>query len=395
MTDRNGDEKTIERDLFNAFVAAGAISKANSNDPKKSSLVRCARTDKGVHAAGNVISLKLIIEDPDVVDKINQHLPPQIRVWGIERTNGSFSCYNMCDSRVYEYLLPTHTLLPPHPKSYLGLKMEERAKEMGQWDLLKERQADVSHFWGEAEEKYINPVVRSLDPSMQKSALAAIFQARESESSPEVEEDATPDSTPLDRLEDSSVIPEQPTTFDAAVRKIKSAYLEAKKSYRISPARLDRLRKALSIYTGTHNFHNYTIQKQYRDSSAKRYIKFFTADKAEADGNTEWLSLKVQGQSFMMHQIRKMVSMAVLIVRMGCSLDLIRDSFGPTSFSIPKAPGLGLLLERPIFDVYNKLAIEKFQRETIDFDKFKQGILDFKQKHIYEHIVQEGEKLNE
>src|SRR6201999_1498887 len=84
---RTHDQKTIEGDLFNAFVAAGAISKANSDDPKKSSLSRCARTDKGVHAAGNVISLKLIIEDTDIVRKINENLPPQIRVWGIERTN--------------------------------------------------------------------------------------------------------------------------------------------------------------------------------------------------------------------------------------------------------------------------------------------------------------------
>ena len=51
-------EKTIEGDLFNAFIAAGAISRANADDPKKASLVRCARTDKGVHAAGNMISPK-------------------------------------------------------------------------------------------------------------------------------------------------------------------------------------------------------------------------------------------------------------------------------------------------------------------------------------------------
>lgn len=59
----NSAEKTIEGDICKAFVAAGTISKANADDPKKSSLVRCARTDKGVHAAGNVISLKLIVEE--------------------------------------------------------------------------------------------------------------------------------------------------------------------------------------------------------------------------------------------------------------------------------------------------------------------------------------------
>ncbi|KAG5952072.1 tRNA pseudouridine synthase 1 [Claviceps cyperi] len=85
----NGDEPMIERDFFRAFIDAKAISKANADDPRKSSLARCARTDEGVHAAGNVISLKLIIEDEDIVDRINAHLPEQIRVWGIQRTIAS------------------------------------------------------------------------------------------------------------------------------------------------------------------------------------------------------------------------------------------------------------------------------------------------------------------
>ncbi len=109
----NHSEKTIEGDLFSAFVKAGAIAKTNADDPKKSSLVRCARTDKGVHAAGNIISLKLIIEDEDIVEKINTHLPEQIRIWGIQRTQNSFSAYQACDSRQYEYLMPSYALLPP------------------------------------------------------------------------------------------------------------------------------------------------------------------------------------------------------------------------------------------------------------------------------------------
>ena len=46
-------------------------------------LIRAARTDKGVHAAGQTVSVKAIVEDPDVVRKINEHLPEDIRVWGM------------------------------------------------------------------------------------------------------------------------------------------------------------------------------------------------------------------------------------------------------------------------------------------------------------------------
>jgi len=48
-------------------------------------LARAARTDAGVHAAGNVVSLKMIMHVPgvkDLIEKINEELPPEIRLWG-------------------------------------------------------------------------------------------------------------------------------------------------------------------------------------------------------------------------------------------------------------------------------------------------------------------------
>jgi len=39
---------------------------------------RAARTDKGVSAVGNVVSLKLMIDYPDVVERINAALPEQV-----------------------------------------------------------------------------------------------------------------------------------------------------------------------------------------------------------------------------------------------------------------------------------------------------------------------------
>jgi tRNA pseudouridine38-40 synthase len=61
---------------------------------------------------------------------------------------------------------------------------------------------------------------------------------------------------------------------------------------------------------------------------------------------TEWLSLKVHGQSFMLHQIRKMVSLIVMLVRTDTPLKLIPETFKANKINIPKAPSLGLLLER-------------------------------------------------
>jgi tRNA pseudouridine38-40 synthase len=60
----------------------------------------------------------------------------------------------------------------------------------------------------------------------------------------------------------------------------------------------------------------------------------------------EWVSIKIHGQSFMLHQIRKMVGMTVMLMRAGEPMDKIIAAFANVKWYIPKAPGLGLLLER-------------------------------------------------
>lgn len=442
----NATEKTIEGDLFSAFVAAGAISKANADDSKKSSLVRCARTDKGVHAAGNVISLKLIVEDPDIVKKINDALPSQIRVWGFERTNGSFSCYKECDSRWYEYLIPTYSFLPPHPQSFLGKKLVESAEKEGAYEEYKAQQEDVASFWEDAERDYLNPILERLEPDIKLAVMEAIQTLEvDGEMADDAKKSAagqdsnskTDDNVIVSSTEDTltadgsnftdirtdsdiglfGTVPAKPlnseeadffaiqsqteppipkpdlTPVESAIKEIKAAYIKAKKAYRISPTRRQRVQDALSTYIGTRNFHNYTIQKTFTDPSAKRVIRSFKEGaKPIIINDTEWLSLKVHGQSFMMHQIRKMVAMAALVVRCGCPLGRIKESYGPDRVSIPKAPSLGLLLERPVFETYNERAVEKFQRGKIDFDKFEKEIEGFKQREIYERIFREEER---
>ncbi|KAB8215512.1 pseudouridine synthase [Aspergillus novoparasiticus] len=390
-------EKTIEGDLFAAFVAAGAISKANAADPKKSSLVRCARTDKGVHAAGNVVSLKLIVEDEDIVQKINAHLSPQIRVWGILVASKSFSSYQMCDSRIYEYLMPSYCFLPPHPSTFLGKKIIEIAEKEGDLEAHKARQAEVANYWEEADAKYIQPVLDTLDEDIREIVKNAIYHEKPEDESFETEEQAQA----TEGGADAATKPELTEAELAhrrkiidAVKAVKAAYNTAKRTYRIPPARVARLQEALDKYLGTKNFYNYTIQKLYKDPSAKRHIKSFKVDPNPIIINgTEWLSLKVHGQSFMMHQIRKMVAMATLMVRCGCDPKRIVDSYGPTKIPIPKAPGLGLLLERPIFNGYSKKA-EELGKKPINFEEYATEMNEFKQREIYDRIFREEEETN-
>jgi tRNA pseudouridine38-40 synthase len=388
-------EKTIEGDLFAAFIKAGAISKANANDPKKSGLVRCARTDKGVHAAGNVINLKLIIEEPDIMQKINEQLPPQIRLWHIQRTTGSFNCYQSCDSRWYEYLLPSHCLLPPHPSTYLAKKLVEYAAETGDTEEYQKRQQEVAGWWEEAEEKYIQPVLNSMDETIKAQVLQAMYDtdsltekdeaASKTEGKGQTEEDPEATETPEER--EARIAKRK--ALDAATKELRQAYWTAKEAYRVSPERIARLKEALGLYCGTKNYHNFTVRKSSKDPSAKRHIKSFVVNETPIVINgTEWLSLKVHGQSFMMHQIRKMVGLASLVVRCGSPPKTIYDALGNDVYNIPKAPGLGLLLERPVFDHYNSKAAQ-FGRDKIEFDIVQKEMDEFKQREIYDRIFRE------
>jgi tRNA pseudouridine38-40 synthase len=416
----NHKEKTIEGDIFAAFVAAGAISKANADDPKKSSLVRCARTDKGVHAAGNVLSLKLIVEDEDIVDKINQHLPEQIRIWGIQRTSNGFSCYQACDSRWYEYLMPSYSLLPPQPHSFLGKKLAESAREKGVSDEYTERLDDVKNFWDEVEKNDIQPILEKLDPDVRAEVLRKLHDTQDQDLTDEgnptqPDSDVVAQDTEMKDVEEppsdkpqeagsagdaaatsskGSRLEKELTPAELALREVKAAYVAAKRRYRVTPARIEKLQQALNLYLGTRNYHNYTIMKSHRDPSAKRHIKSFQVNPTPITiRDTEWLSLKVHGQSFMMHQIRKMVAMAVMVVRCGAPLETITDSYGPRRISIPKAPGLGLMLERPMFTEYNKKAAG-LGKEAIDFGKWEAQIAEFKDKHIYRRMFELEEKEN-
>jgi tRNA pseudouridine38-40 synthase len=357
----NPPHKTIEGDLYDAMIKSGGISPYNAGDPKKSGFMRAARTDKGVHAAGNLISLKMIIEDPDILTKINDNLPETIRVWGIERTNKAFDCRKMCGSRVYEYLMPTYAFIAPKPSSALAkrIKTEEELHP----DITR-KDPESAEFW----EKY------------EESLKEANF----------TEED-------LDRINNFKPVPrdefdENDSTVQL-IRRFKAVENNQKRSYRISKEKLDLMRGAMNIYLGHHNFHNFTLGKSFKDASASRYMKDITVSEPFVIDKTEWCSVKIHGQSFMLHQIRKMIAMATLVVRTGCPLERITEAFDSEKVNIPKAPALGLLLEQPVYEGYNQ-RLADFGYNPIDFTKYQTEMDAFKMKHIYDKVYDEEVKEN-
>lgn len=101
--------------------------------------MRAARTDAGVSAAINVLNLKLILSPPDMPEGtsleayINSFLSPAIRVWKIIRTTGGFHSRTMCDSRMYNYSLPTYCFVDPKPSTSMGERRARNATGYRNW----------------------------------------------------------------------------------------------------------------------------------------------------------------------------------------------------------------------------------------------------------------------
>ncbi|ESK97812.1 pseudouridylate synthase [Moniliophthora roreri MCA 2997] len=324
------EQRTIEGELFKALVTAGAVSKDNADDPVKVSFARAARTDAGVHAVGNVVSMKMITEVPGIdnmLDRLNELLPPEIRVWDLQRVQNSFNARSQCDGRKYTYFFPSYLLIPPKPSSALDRAFKDYATS-----ISREVTYTSDPFWNV--------------PNAETSAA---------------DEDFT-----------------------------------RKRAWRATPAHVERLREIVKRFERTHNFHNFTVAQDQKDKSNLRFMKKIEVDEPAVYGETEWIAVHLDGQSFMLHQ-RKMTFALVMICRTGTPSSVIDRLYELTRVHIPKMPALGLLLEYPIFDVYNKkiaAANEKLDddpsdpnfRLPLNFDKYSEQMKDFRQKFIYDRM---------
>jgi tRNA pseudouridine38-40 synthase len=156
--------------------------------------------------------------------------------------------------------------------------------------------------------------------------------------------------------------------------------------YRITEEVRERVGEILSMFKGTHNFHNFTSGKKPNDPSAKRYIMQFTIGEPFIRNGLEFVKLTVRGQSFMLHQIRKMIGLTIAIMRGMTGVELIERSWGAEKTDVPKAPGLGLVLDRLHYEAYNRRFGTDGMHEKIDWDEYQEQIDRFVDSHIYPTI---------
>jgi len=156
-------------------------------------------------------------------------------------------------------------------------------------------------------------------------------------------------------------------------------------AWRVTPEIMGRVNEVLAMMEGVHYFHNFTSGKLPLEPSSQRFIMSFTAGEPFIKEGLEWSIIKVKGQSFMIHQIRKMIGLMVAIVRGHTNEKTIKDAWGDQRIDIPRAPGLGLLLDTIHYDKYNKRFADT--HEGLAWSQQEEAVEKFKEEFIFSEII--------
>lgn len=94
------DVKTIEGEIFRALQELNIIS-----SPQEANYTGAGRTDKGVHALGQVIAFDTSVPDLAIPRVINSELPPSIWVWARANVSADFDPRRDALWREYRYII--------------------------------------------------------------------------------------------------------------------------------------------------------------------------------------------------------------------------------------------------------------------------------------------------
>ncbi|KAL2893066.1 tRNA pseudouridine synthase 1 [Bienertia sinuspersici] len=410
---KNPGAKTIEEDLEEALFLSGAVPEADRGQPKRFDWARSARTDKGVSAVGQVVSGRFYVDPPGFIQRLNSNLCPQIRIFGYKRTIPSFNAKKFCDRRRYVYLLPVFALDSKcHRDRESVLASLGSGNELAKCFECSERGRKVIGLMGNKRDSDFCGLVQSDISSNNRDALLisgengvgivnsdgfvqssislnnvdALVVNDKEDSRVSVEKNNNGDVSIVDsesvvlsgissNSEAALLITEKKESNvcsdDNGVAGLNSESVEDDESkvigseFKYGEEVRNRFNRILKHYVGTHNFHNFTTRTKAEDPSAKRYIVSFEANTTLTLEGIEFVKCEVIGQSFMLHQIRKMMgilkSMSLLPLKWGCIW---------MNVSSPRITTNG-----------------KNTHEEVSMKDYAEEAEEFKMKYIYSHVA--------
>ncbi|XP_057751898.1 uncharacterized protein LOC130969958 [Arachis stenosperma] len=427
---KNPGAKTIEGDMEEALYVSGAVPEQDRGIAKRYDWARSARTDKGVSAVGQVVSGRFYIDPPGLVDRLNSNLPDQIRIFGYKRVTASFNAKKFCDRRRYVYLIPVFALDPSCHRdretvlASLGtgnelvkcLECSERGRKVvglvgnAKHNLTQEAM-DVDSF--RKDDKVNAGLTEDIDVSLSKGEGKCLneesghedkvvvdnLNSKTEESSNEVKVlvDNVNSKTDLETMvpvqdEDTPVNGGSVNTAIVEEEEVNGEDRPTKGSgFSYGLEEKERFNRILKYYVGTHNFHNFTTRTKAEDPAARRFIISFEAKTTVVVEGMEFVKCEIVGQSFMLHQIRKMVGLAVAIMRNCAPESLINKALQKdVNINVPTAPEVGLYLDECFFASYNQKW--KDSHEELSMKAYEKEAEDFKMKYIYSHIASTEQK---
>ncbi|QCD80522.1 tRNA pseudouridine synthase A [Vigna unguiculata] len=415
---KNPGAKTIEGDLEEALYVSGAVPEHDRGVPKRYDWARSARTDKGVSAVGQVVSGRFYIDPPGLVDRLNSNLPSQIRIFGYKRVTGSFNAKKFCDRRRYVYLIPVFALDPSCHRdretvmASLGstnelvkcLECSERGRKVvglvgNRKHNLELEAMDVDTGISSNRDVVLDSVItEDVEVSLSKGDDNHLNGESGIDTKGGVIVDGTNPETGIENVilvqdediplngesvNNSDIIEEeQMNGEDKSTGGSKFYYGEKER---------ERFNRILNYFVGTHNFHNFTTRTKAQDPAARRYIISFNANTTVVVEGIEFVKCEVVGQSFMLHQIRKMMGLAVAIMRNCAPESLISKALRQdVNINVPTAPEVGLYLDECFFASYNQKW--KDSHEEVSMKAYEKEAEEFKMKYIYSHISSTEQK---
>ena len=162
--------------------------------------------------------------------------------------------------------------------------------------------------------------------------------------------------------------------------------------YRISPEVLGKVRSVLQTFVGTKYFYNYTANKNPDDPSCYRYIKSITVSEPIVVEDIEYIKIFLHGDSFVYHQIRKIVGMTIALLRNVTPEDYLQMSFKKERLDVPLAPGLGLVLDKVNVERYNIKFGKDGSHTPLVWDAYEEEVQKFKTEKILSVIHRKEKK---